>query len=135
AEREGLLVGISAGAAVKIALDLVRRARVVVDATDNFASRFLIADACALAGVPVVHAAAIRWNATVLAVAASGKPCYRCVFEDLPKGANLDCATGGIVGPVCGVAGAVAADRALATLRGKMSHFGAIVTFDGRRDR
>lgn len=114
---------------------IVEGAAVVIDATDNFASRFLIADACHLASVPVIHAASIRWNATVLAVSAHGKPCYRCVFEDIPRGDMPDCATAGVVGPVCGVAGAVAADRALSILDGDESVFGTLVSFDGRRDR
>lgn len=113
---------------------IVRGAGVVIDATDNFSSRFLIADACALEGVPVVHAAAVRWTATVMAVAPRGAPCYRCLFEDLPQGAAPDCATAGVVGPVCGVAGAVAADRAIRALAGDASVFGSIVTFDGERD-
>ncbi len=113
---------------------IVTGADVVVDATDNFASRFLLADACALAGVPVVHAAAVRWQATVLAVSAAGRPCYRCLFEDVPRGDAPDCATAGVVGPVCGVAGAVAADRALRILAGDASAHGHIVTYDGLRD-
>jgi len=113
---------------------LVAGAAVVIDATDNFASRFLLADACALAGVPVVHAAAVRWSATVMAVAPRGRPCYRCLFEDVPGGDAPDCATAGVVGPVCGVAGAIAADRALRILAGDVSVYGAIVTFDGLRD-
>ena len=113
---------------------LVAGAAVVIDATDNFASRFLLADACARAGVPVVHAAAVRWTATVMAVSARGRPCYRCLFEDLPGEDAPDCATAGVVGPVCGVAGALAADRALRLLRGDASATGSIVTFDGRRD-
>jgi adenylyltransferase/sulfurtransferase len=113
---------------------LVGGAAVVIDATDNFASRFLLADACGLAGVPVVHAAAVRWNATVMAVPARGRPCYRCLFEDLPGEGAPDCSTAGVAGPVCGVAGALAADRALAVLAGDPRVFGAIVTFDGRRD-
>lgn len=114
---------------------LLAGAAVVIDATDNFASRFLIADACALAGVPVVHAAAIRWRATVLTASSAGRPCYRCLFEDLPEGFAPDCATAGVAGPVCGVAGAVAADRAVRILAGDTSVFGRVVTFDGIRDR
>jgi molybdopterin/thiamine biosynthesis adenylyltransferase len=114
--------------------NIVAGASVVVDATDNFASRFLLADACALAKVPVVHAAAVRWQATVLAVPAAGRPCYRCLFEDVPRGDAPDCATAGVVGPVCGVAGAVAADRALRILAGDTSAYGHIVTYDGLRD-
>jgi adenylyltransferase/sulfurtransferase len=117
------------------AAKILKNAAVVIDATDNFASRFLIADACALAGVPVVHAAAIRWRATVLTAAASGRPCYRCLFEDLPEAGAPDCATAGVAGPVCGVAGAIAADRALRILAGDSSVFGRVVTFDGLRDR
>lgn len=117
------------------AVELVSRADVVVDATDNFATRFLVADACRVAARPCVHAAAVRWNATVLAVGARGRPCYRCLFEDLPVGPAPDCATAGVVGPVCGVSGALAADLALRVLRGDDSALGAILTYDGRADR
>jgi len=101
------------------AAELLASTTIVLDGTDNFASRFLIADACAQARVPVVHAAAVRLVATVLAVSASGQPCYRCVFEDLPEGPAPDCATAGVLGPVCGVAGAIGADWALALARGE----------------
>lgn len=116
-------------------MELMRGADVVIDATDNFASRFLLADAAHLAGVPIVHAAAVRWHATVMAVAGTGAPCYRCVFEDLPTGPLIDCATAGVMGPVCAVSGAVAADRALRILAGTGDAFGHIVTYDGQRDR
>lgn len=116
------------------AAELLQGVAVVVDATDNFSSRFLIADACRIAEVPVVHAAAIRWRATVLAAPGRGQPCYRCLFEDLPEGPAPDCATAGVAGPVCGVAGALAADRALKILAGDASAFGAVVTYDGLRD-
>lgn len=131
----GLAVGrVEARVSPGNALDLVRARAVVVDATDNFATRFLLADACSIAGVPVVHAAAIRWQATVLAVGARGRPCYRCLFEDLP-GEAPDCSTAGVMGPVCGVAGAIAADRALRILAGDNAATGEVVTFDGRADR
>ena len=118
-----------------VALELARGADVVVDATDNFASRFLAADAALLTGRPVVHAASVRWNATVLASSAVGRPCYRCLFEDIPDGPAPDCATAGVIGPVCGVAGALAADLTLKILRADASAFGHVFTYDGRRDR
>jgi molybdopterin/thiamine biosynthesis adenylyltransferase len=131
----GMTVIPSAGRALpNTASALITGAAVVIDATDNFASRFLLADAARMAGVPVVHAAAVRWRATVIAVGPRGRPCYRCLFEDTPAEGAPDCATAGVVGPVCGVAGALAADRALRILAGDTSAYGAIATFDGLRD-
>jgi adenylyltransferase/sulfurtransferase len=114
---------------------IAARAAVLLDATDNFASRFLLADAAHLAQVPVVHAAAVRWQATVIASLPVGRPCYRCLFEDIPTGVAVDCATAGVAGPVCGVAGAIAADRALRLAGGDRSATGHIVTYDGLTDR
>lgn len=115
--------------------DAVARADVILDATDNFASRFLIADAAYLGSKPVIHAAGVRWQATVMTVSAQGRPCYRCLFEDLPRENAPDCASAGVAGPVCGVAGSIAADRVLSVLAGQSQRFGSIVTFDGLRDR
>jgi molybdopterin/thiamine biosynthesis adenylyltransferase len=132
--RPLLEVEVFAGRALPdTARELVSRVDVVVDATDNFPSRFLLADACRLAGVPVVHAAAVRWIGTVMSTAPSGGPCYRCLFEDLPASAP-DCQTAGIVGPVCGVVGGIAAEMALRAASGDGSLFGKIATFDGLRD-
>ena len=117
------------------ALALAQQGAVVIDATDNFASRFLLADACHLAGTAVVHAAAVRWRATVMTCAAAGKPCYRCLFEDIPAAAGIDCSSAGVLAPVCGVAGALAADRALRLLAGDADAAGHIISYDGHRDR
>ncbi|MBK8258744.1 MAG: ThiF family adenylyltransferase [Polyangiaceae bacterium] len=115
------------------ARDLLGRASVVIDATDNFATRFLVADACHIAQIPVVHTAAIRFRATVIAAAPEGRPCYRCLFEDLPNEPAPDCGTAGVIGPVCGVAGSLAADRAVRLLAGDTSATGVITTYDGLR--
>lgn len=106
---------------------------VVVEGSDNFATKFLTADACALAGVPVVHASAVRWVGTAMAVAPSGQPCYRCVFEDVPEGDAPNCAEAGVMGPVVGIVAAIQADLALSLLDG-LPVAGQLVTFDGRTD-
>ena len=115
------------------AVDLVLRYDVVVEGSDNFATKFLAADACSIAKVPVVHGAAVRWHGTALAVSRLGQPCYRCLFEDLPREHAPNCAEAGVVGPVVGILGAVQADLALALLGGSPAG-GTLVTYDGLRD-
>jgi molybdopterin/thiamine biosynthesis adenylyltransferase len=116
------------------AMQLVQKADVVVEGSDNFATKFLVADACALARVPVVHAAAVRWHGTVLAVGPGGGPCYRCLFEDLPEGDPPNCEGAGVLGPVVGVLGALQADLALSLIDGDPVE-GTLVTYDGQTDR
>lgn len=115
------------------AVDLVSDYDIVLEGADNFATKFLAADACRLAGVPVVHASAVRWVATALAVGAGGRPCYRCVFEDLPIDGVFGCSQAGVMGPVVGVIAAAQADLALALIDGAPVE-GQLVTFDGRTD-
>jgi molybdopterin/thiamine biosynthesis adenylyltransferase len=115
------------------AIQLVQRADVVVEGSDNFATKFLVADACALVQVPVVHAAAVRWHGTVLAVGPRGAPCYRCLFEDIPFEEAPNCAEAGVVGPLVGILGAIQADLALDLLDAEPVE-GTLVTFDGKTD-
>ena len=115
------------------AVTLVASYDLVVEGSDNFATKFLTADACALARVPVVHAAAVRWHGTVLAVGARGAPCYRCLFEDLPRENAPNCAEAGVIGPLVGVVGGIQAGLALAMIDGH-DVAGTLVTFDGKTD-
>jgi adenylyltransferase/sulfurtransferase len=112
------------------ARDLTRDVDLVVEGSDNFPTKFLVSDACALERRAVVHGAALRWHGTVLSVSAEGRPCYRCLFEDVPAGEAASCASAGVMGPVCGVIGAFMADAAVALLRGE-PRGGTLVSFDG----
>lgn len=97
----------------------------VVEGADNFATKFLVADACALARVPVVHAGAVGWNGWALATdprALPHTPCLRCVFEGVPDGNVPTCADVGVLGAVVGVLGALQAKLARAILRGDHTH-------------
>ncbi len=114
------------------ALSLLSSIDVVIDGVDNFPSRFLLADAAWLCHKPIVHAAAVRWHATMFVTGDGGRPCYRCLFEDLPEGPAPDCASAGVVGPVCGVVGGLAADAALGLLDGREGLVGTLTTLDGR---
>jgi molybdopterin/thiamine biosynthesis adenylyltransferase len=117
------------------ARQLVRSVDLVIEGSDNFATKFLAADAAHLEARPIVHGAAVRWVATAWAVAATGAPCYRCLFEDVPPGAQQGCSEAGVMGPVVGFCGALMADLALRVLAGDASAFGSLYTYDGHPDR
>jgi adenylyltransferase/sulfurtransferase len=114
------------------ALGLVAAHDVVVDASDNFATKFVANDACVLARKPLVHGAAVGTGGQLLSVPAGGRPCYRCLFEEPPvDGVGPSCAEAGVLGPVPGVVGALQGAEAARILRGEKPAFaGRLVQYD-----
>jgi molybdopterin-synthase adenylyltransferase len=112
------------------ALELVSNYDLVIEGADNFATKFLVADACALAGVPVVQAGAVRWSGWALGSVPGSSACLRCVFEDVPRDRADTCADAGVVGPVVGVLGALQAAIALRLLGGDRSAAGTLFGYD-----
>ena len=98
----------------------------VLEGADNFATKFLVADACALTGVPLVQAGAVRWVGWALASVPRRSACLRCVFEDVPRGEQDTCADAGVVGPVVGAMGALQAALALRLLSGDATAAGEL---------
>ena len=99
------------------ALDLLARYDVVLDGSDNFATRYLVSDACYLAKRPLVSAALGVFDATLTTILAHEKgaggdpnPSYRCLFpESPPAGTIPTCSEAGILGALAGAAGSLAA--------------------------
>ena len=104
------------------AADLVSRYDLVADGTDNFASRYLINDACVAAGKTLVTAAILRFEgqlATFKPHAGPEHPCYRCLFpEPPPSGMIPSCAEGGVFGALAGTVGSLQAVEVLKELLG-----------------
>jgi adenylyltransferase/sulfurtransferase len=110
--------------------ELGAAADVVIDASDDPATKFAIADWAVANGRCYVIAAALRYGGNVMA-GAPGVACYRCLFED-PIDAPT-CADAGVLGPVVGVIGGVAAAVALALAHGDRVLAGALLVFEDLR--
>lgn len=96
------------------AMEIIRGYDLVLDGSDNFATRYLVNDACVLAGVPFVYGSVFRFEGQVSLFAAPGGPCYRCLFPAPPApGTVPDCAVGGVLGVLPGLVGTLQAGEAL----------------------
>lgn len=101
------------------ALELVSAYDVVVDGTDNFPTRYLVNDACVLAGRPNAYGSIFRFEGQASVFAAPGGPCYRCLHpEPPPPGLIPSCAEGGVLGVLPGVIGTIQATEAIKLILG-----------------
>ena len=101
------------------ALEILRGYDVIVDGTDNFATRYLTNDACVLLGKPNVYGSIFRFDGQASVFCTPDGPCYRCLFRDPPPPEMVpSCAEGGVFGVLPGLVGTIQATQALELVLG-----------------
>ncbi len=96
------------------ALDLFKEYDIVADGTDNFATRYLVNDACVLSGKPNVYASIFRFEGQASVFGTKDGPCYRCLYpEPPPPGLVPSCAEGGVLGILPGLLGVIQATEVI----------------------
>lgn len=116
------------------AAERVKAYDLVLDGSDNFSTRYLVNDACVLAGRPLVHGGVIEFEGQVMAVRPRQSACVRCVFPEPPgPGAVPSCQEAGVLGSSAGVIGTLMAHEALKWLLGVGEPLtDRLLVFDGR---
>ena len=115
-------------------ISIIEQYDIVVDATDNFASRYLINDATVVLGKPLVYGAIYKFEGQVTVFNYNNGPSYRCVFPNLPqKGTMANCSEVGVLGVLPGIIGTMQANEVLKiildigeSLAGKLYCFNAL---------
>lgn len=101
------------------ALDVMRGFDVVIDASDNFPTRYLVNDASVMLGIPTIYGSIHRFEGQLSVFGATNGPCYRCLFrEPPPAGAVPNCAEAGVLGVLPGIIGTLQATEAIKLLTG-----------------
>jgi sulfur-carrier protein adenylyltransferase/sulfurtransferase len=101
------------------ALDIIARYDLVLDGTDNFATRYLVNDACVLLGKPNVYGSIFRFDGQASVFCTADGPCYRCLYpEPPPPGLVPSCAEGGVLGVLPGLIGTLQATEAIKLILG-----------------
>jgi sulfur-carrier protein adenylyltransferase/sulfurtransferase len=102
------------------ALEILGAYDLILDGTDNFATRYLVNDACVLLGKPNVYASIFRFEGQASVFSLPNSPCYRCLYpEPPPPGLVPSCAEGGVLGVLPGIMGSIQAAEAIVLILGK----------------
>lgn len=118
--------------------ELIDRYDVVVTAVDNFPTRYLLNDACVLAGKTLVDGAVLRMTGLAMTVKGGETACYRCLFPEPPPPAGVvSCSEAGVLGPIPGLIGSIQALEVIKVLTGAgrplydrlLQYDGAAMTF------
>ena len=100
-------------------MELFAQYDLIVDGTDNFATRYLVNDACVLLGKPYVWGSIYRFDGQASVFWAEYGPCYRCLYpEPPPPGMVPCCAEGGVLGVLCASIGSIQVTEAIKLITG-----------------
>jgi len=113
-------------------LELVAKADVVLDCSDNFSTRYALNRACAQLNTPLVSGAAIRFSGqiSVFDFRRKASPCYNCLYPEDTEGEEIRCATMGVFAPLVGIIGSLQASEALKLLIGAATLDGKLMVLD-----
>ena len=116
------------------AMELFAQYDLIVDGTDNFATRYLVNDACVLLEKPYVWGSIYRFDGQASVFWAEHGPCYRCLYPDPPPpGMVPSCAEGGVLGVLCASIGSIQVTEAIKLITGVGdSLLGRLIVFDAR---
>ena len=101
------------------AMEILQRYDIVVDGTDNFATRYLANDACVLLCKPYVYGSIYRFDGQASVFVVGEAPCYRCLYSEPPPAALVpNCAEGGVLGVLPGLVGTIMATEVIKLVLG-----------------
>lgn len=105
----------------------------IIDAADNFETKFLINDTCVLLKKPFCHAGILQFRGQVMTYVPGDFPCYRCIFEEIPEQGSIpNCSQAGVIGAMAGVIGCMQALEAIKYIIGAGDLLtGKMLTMDG----
>lgn len=111
---------------------LIKEYDFVLDATDNFESKFLINDACVASGKAFSHGGILRYSGQTMTVIPGESPCYRCIFPESLEGEDaIACSKAGVLGVLPGIIGTLQATEAIKYLTGVGELLtGRLLTYD-----
>lgn len=102
------------------ALEIIKDYDIVADGSDNFATRYLVNDACVLLGKPNVYASILRFEGQVSVFDSISGPCYRCLYPEPPAPGEIpSCEEGGVLGVLPGIIGSIQANEVIKYIIGK----------------
>jgi adenylyltransferase/sulfurtransferase len=114
--------------------EIIRDYDFVLDGTDNFATKFLVNDACVMAGIPFSHGGILRFDGQTMTVLPGRSACYRCSFrQPPPPEAVPGCSQAGVLGAIAGMLGTIQAAEALKFITGAgILLTDTLLTFDAK---